>query len=111
MFKLPRFNSYKQPHKDTSEETKPDIGWSQHVTLPLHPAAAEYDKYLKADGEPDLVSKSAAMIAQGNNARLGNEHLLSALGDLIRAMDLDGKEVIDFILANDLVKVVASEEP
>jgi|GEM_PF-5984217 hypothetical protein len=109
--KLPRFSSFKHPDKNTSEETKPDISWSQHVSLPLHPAAAEYDRHLKAGGKPDLVSKSAAMIAQGNNARFGNEHILSALGDLIRALDIDGKEVIDYILANDLVKGEATEEP
>jgi hypothetical protein len=121
MFKLPRYREYKQPDMTVSKETEPDMTvsketepdkeWSQHVTLPLHPASAEYDKYLKAGGEPVLISKSASMISQGNNARLGNEHILSALGDLIRALDINGKEVIDYILANDLVRGEATEEP
>jgi hypothetical protein len=104
--KLPRFSSYKQPDKDTSEETKPDMGWSQHVTLPLSPAV--YDAYKQARGESDLVTKSTKPV---NTPPRDNEHLLSTLGDLIRALDLDGKEVIDYILAHDLVKGVPSEEP
>ncbi len=110
MFKLPRFSSYKQPHKPVSEKTEPDGEWSQHVTLPLPPSV--YAAYQKARGESDLVSKSAAITAPEDNAPQDNEHKLSAIADLIRCMELDGKEVIDYILATkDLVKGVPSVEP
>ncbi|MGP8215349.1 MAG: hypothetical protein ACLQQ4_07290 [Bacteroidia bacterium] len=109
MFKLPRFNAYKHPQKPISEETEPDGEWSQHITLPLPPSV--YAAYRKVRGEADLVSKSAAITKPINNSPRNNEHILSAIGDLIRALDIDGHDLIQYILDNDLVKGVASEKP
>ncbi len=107
MYKLPRFNSFRLVNE--AEEDKSEKDWQQKITLPLPPSL--YRDYATQASEPELVSKSAKLTSARNKARLGNEHILSALGDLIRAMDLDGKEVIDYILANDLVKGESTDEP
>ncbi len=107
MYKIPRFDSFRSANE--AEEDKAEKDWQQRITLPLPPSL--YREYAKQASEPQLVSKSAKLTSTRNNARLGNEHILSALGDLMRAMDLDGKEVIDYILANDLVKGESTDEP
>lgn len=105
MHKLTRFNSFGRANEDKEKkDTRPD-DWHQHVTLPLSPQTyAVIQKQRAALNKIDSDTEDF-------NPTPGNEHKLSALGDLIRAMDLDGKEVIDYILANDLVKGIAAEEP
>ena len=109
MYKIPRFDSFNEDNK--KEEVKDD-DWEQHVRLPLPPSL--YREYAKQASEPELVSKSASLNVHTNNARLGNEHIYSAIADLIRAIEpqIDVKELIDYLLSSkDLVKCQRTEEP
>ena len=106
MHKLPRFDSFNEDKE--KDETKDDK-WHQHVRLPLPPSL--YRQYTQAS-KPEFTSKSALLTAQNDNARLGNEHIYSAIADLIRALDIDAKELIDYLLdSKDLVKCQPTEEP
>lgn len=106
MFKLPRFQSF---GNEAKEEAQDENSWEQHVRLPLQPEV--YAAYQKKQSDADIVKKSAGQSPKENYAVLGNEHILSAIGDLIKAVNLDGKQVIDYILANDLVKGESANEP
>jgi hypothetical protein len=105
MHKLSRFQSFASEAKEETQGKR----WRQKITLPLQPEV--YAAYKKQQAEAESGKKNAGQARKGDNPRLGNEHILSALGDLIRSLDIDGKEVIDYILNNDLVKGESIDEP
>jgi len=106
MYKLPRFQSFRNEAK---EETQDDDNWHQHLTLPLQPEV--YAAYQKQQVEAGAGKKDAGQATKEENPVLSNEHILSAICDLIRAVDIDGKEVIDYILKNKLVKAEKKDDP
>lgn len=100
MFTLPRFDSFNESGNET-KETK-DEDWHQRITLPLPPAVMDfYDKYRAGltDGATTMAKKE-------------NEHIFSAIADLIRSLNIDTKEFIDYLLdAKDLVRCQPTDEP
>lgn len=107
MYKLPRFQSFQNEAEEETQDA--DSDWHQHITLPLQPEV--YAAYKNQQNKTGAGKKDAGQATKEDDAVLSNEHILSAIGDLIRAIDIDGREVIDYILQNNLVKGEKKDDP
>lgn len=104
MHKLTRFNSFDGMNEDEKDtDTRPD-DWHQHITLPLPPAVMDfYNKYRANGNSADNIPVPA---------QRENEHIFSAIADLIAALGLDTKEFIDYLLdRKDLMRCQPTDEP
>jgi len=93
MYKLPRFNSYKQPIEAIPEETEPEGEWEQHVTLPMQ--KPEYNAYLKSKSE--MLTKKNEEPSGDDVLNAEIRHRMYMIYVIMEAFGIDAGDFIEYL--------------